>query len=894
MIVTKRPDAEMERSNASHKHFIDALSKAFKALGGESWKTRQTAENEKSDDMKDTEAIIFANKFSFLDLNEPKRDGEDTEDTSDEEVNEGSQAAAASQRHRPKKTPGKGKKGKRGKRAKRKQKPTAAVKEQSLDEVPLESYRIIQDEDGIITDYLLVVYAAFQEWMDLRSYVQGLWRDVAYCGLNSAIAGTVSNIAIAMVKRTESAIFVDFPGHDSYETIMNTITRGDPEKAQSNFSIGLHVMGPNSGKYENVQTTNLDVKEQYSIYAYQDLIDFITDFQRTRSGKPTKRLLAELNDWDPNVDLQRLSKEQRIRWRRSYTINWLYDLVNVFSSIVVQRNTLRGEHHAYERVDWSIYGPWNQHRRLFGLNEFAGLVTSLAMQKSGTDVRAKILPSHVFQLQCIVDSLTVSRGWSLSGLRGHVLKPPSTAFRPRRDVDLFLDREQKRAGSGYLQAVHVLKQLLDKDAMMHGDQNRHQRCSEVIGILQEDFRDWLGESKYMYGLNTIPPSRFSNSNTNGLWEYSPFLCGVGLMEGLELAFRTTMMLWDRIPEPMMLVHLHNMLVQKGYITKDVGLYASMETLFPTAFFADGKPPTSNFDKALLDQISETGSRRAVFRRRAVTRMAHSATDIHGLLNLEMNRFFKAKPNLLLYRLADWNPERIPDVDVSPESMLGLVRIAQTKQVIDPGTGETRLQDTDLVNRARANGMDENTLLNIPSRMRELSGDINFTPSPDQFASLPVPEGFRARPAPGTNRPHRKNEGEGLNMSARDILTFLKYDIFRDINGNLPLSSLNYVWVTIRFMLLFMQIEGELRRVRNPLWVRAYETELEWKRDKRVGLTFLALAEQDDECLRIMAKEFQNPRAGFMNHIYWEDLDETGKTMRGQDADAPSEPDCVVM
>lgn len=37
-----------------------------------------------------------------------------------------------------------------------------------------------------------------------------------------------------------------------------------------------------------------------------------------------------------------------------------------------------------------------------------------------------------------------------------------------------------------------------------------------------------GESKYMHGLTTIPPSRFSSSNPNGLQEYSPFLCGVGM------------------------------------------------------------------------------------------------------------------------------------------------------------------------------------------------------------------------------------------------------------------------------------------------------------------------------------------------------------------------------
>jgi hypothetical protein len=212
---------------------------------------------------------------------------------------------------------------------------------------------------------------------------------------------------------------------------MRTVTRGDPEKAQSNFSLSLYKIATGSNQPEKMEETYLDIKEQFSIYAYQDLLDFITDFQKTRSGKRTKPMLAEINEWDPNFDVRQKSKQQRIKWRRSYTINWLYDLVNVFSSIVVERNNIKGEKHVYEKVDWSVSGPWNQHRRLFGLNEFAGEVTSLAMQKPGTDIRQKILPHLVFQLQCIVDSLTVSRGWSISGMRGHVLKPPAVRFRPR-------------------------------------------------------------------------------------------------------------------------------------------------------------------------------------------------------------------------------------------------------------------------------------------------------------------------------------------------------------------------------------------------------------------------------------------------------------------------------
>ena len=107
------------------------------------------------------------------------------------------------------------------------------------------------------------------------------------------------------------------------------------------------------------------------------------------SGKPSKRMLAEIRDWDPSFNLQRASQEQRMNWRRAYTINWVYDLVNLFSSIVVQRNTMKSQIWKCELIDWSENGAWNKHRRLYGLNEFAGELTTFAMQKSGSKVPTK-------------------------------------------------------------------------------------------------------------------------------------------------------------------------------------------------------------------------------------------------------------------------------------------------------------------------------------------------------------------------------------------------------------------------------------------------------------------------------------------------------------------------
>jgi hypothetical protein len=201
-----------------------------------------------------------------------------------------------------------------------------------------------------------------------------------------------------MVKQTCVAVFADFTGHESYDTIIQTITRGDPDKAQAKFGLSLYRISACGHQNEKVKDTRLELKEHFWVHTYNDLVTFINDFRMNQTGKPTKVMQVQLNDWSPTLDLQRTTNDQRVNWRRSYTINWLYDLVNLFSAIVVQRNTMKGEHHVYEDVDWSTTGPWHHHRRLFGLNEFAGDITALAMQKPSTNFWSKILDHHIFQL----------------------------------------------------------------------------------------------------------------------------------------------------------------------------------------------------------------------------------------------------------------------------------------------------------------------------------------------------------------------------------------------------------------------------------------------------------------------------------------------------------------
>jgi len=144
-----------------------------------------------------------------------------------------------------------------------------------------------------------------------------------------------------------------------------------------------------------------------------------------------------------------------------------------------------------------------------------------------------------------------------------------------------------------------------------------------------------------------------------------------------------------------------MLVQKGYIEKEVGLFSSLQDLFKKSMFSDGKPPTSHFENAFLAVINETGSRLATVQRRALGRtVSRTAADLHGLLNPNTNRFFKTKSLLQIYRDAEWLPDRVPDDEIEMPSVLGCVRLSQTKIVQELETGMTTFKPRLLESRIK--------------------------------------------------------------------------------------------------------------------------------------------------------------------------------------------------
>ncbi|OTB02229.1 hypothetical protein M426DRAFT_13676 [Hypoxylon sp. CI-4A] len=852
-IVPNKPSPDIQKHATSHRHFINVFTKVFSILGGATWKSNRKNRNTKPDDEGTVDDIIF-NKFARLSINEPsKAEVQDNDEESEQEKS----PTSSRQKRQPK--PGKGGK-RKGRRKLRKSQASTTATQPTLDDIPLENYRIIENDKDITANYMMAIHTLWLEWTDLRHRLQSFWCEVAYKGLNSACAGQLSNLAFAMVKKTESTVFADFPGHESYETVMQTVVGRHADKDQDDFSVFPSGEQSNSTISPNVQQANVDMKEQLLVYAYRDLVDFVTDFQKTRSGKPTDSMKAQIRHWDLEFDPLHANAEQRLKWRRSYTINWLYDLVYVFSHVVMKHNAERKGRCAYESVDWSVTGPWNRHRRLFGLNEFAGFVTSLAMQKPGTDIRQKILPHHVFQLQCIVDSMTVSYGWSISGLRGHVLRPPATDFLPTRDIDRLLASRREKHMQGLLLSMKLLVDtIFPGDAELQGKPSLYKNPTELLKLVRDDLLEWLGRSKCM--------------------QYSPLLCGVGLLEGLELTYSSIMMVWDRTPEPILFFHLHNMLVQKGYITEPTVVYNAIQDMHITDLFVEGILPSSNFTEALMTRIGYAGAHRATFDRHCVGRMAvRTGVDIHETLNEDANQFFKTKPTANHYRRANWDIKRIPEEDIMTDSELARLRIARTK-------------------RWRMNGASEGDLLNMSSFLHQMS--------PTREPQVDIPDGIKALLNFGfENRAEATTTQDiGCEPDAEflgsELLDILRWNIFAEVCGEWPLLGVDYVRVTVAIFTTFRCIEDELEELRNPLYTRAFESDKRFGDEKRIGLTMLALSEQEDECLKVMAKYIErwHEGTGLVKFSYWGRLEDFRQKMVNEEHVGSERigPDgCVVM
>lgn len=819
--AAENQEPEVEEQNASHKYFIDALEEILRNLGGENWSETKAQAHENN--CTSIEQVAPTNKFTALQL-----DGADDEqDQSDDPY---AQQTQGTRQPRPRKS-----KGNRKNISKKKRPQESSKAEHSLESVPLESCRIIEGSEGTVAEYLVAVHDLLTECVTLRQTVQHFWRQVAYNRKHIAVAGAVSNAAIAMIRRASSELFVDFPGHDSFETIIHTITHGRGINALCNFPVAFH----NDGA--TIETKSQDVREQLSTYVYHDLLDFIHDFQKTHSGKPTKQMLKQIANWDPHADPQQLSQEERRRWCRSYTINWLYDLVNVFRgfadglhSTVKDLGRSRGEANTVDTRH--LPSP------LYGVNEFAGFVVSLVKKSYGTDISTKILPHHVFQLQCMVDSMAVSRGCFYDAASGDIVEPPPIGFNPRRSLDSFLwTGSSDYFEEGFLPTATLMMDCLAEDpAHCCTARGRRSYALESLEILHTLFKSCLGKNSAIELDYATSPSRFDNTNPHGLWHYSPFTCGVGLLEALELAYLAGMAAWTYTPEVRIMIHLYNKLVLKSYIKTPIKEFEFLLKEFAGDFFANGRRPTSIFESCFMASVRKFDQDRASSACQCSSLLSIcfnsdwlSRTNLHNTLSCKSTVAFKRKLITHHLRAADWDAERIPDNDIPIPSMLALSRLNRNMRNTPNCASSGKSQ---LLDRLHAGGTTTAQISDLTVSLAGIKSKLaQRIPDISEFAEK-----------------WANDHAIANSLTCHETICMIGLDVGYEVESGACLLNVNYLSIAMQLKASYLEMVEILGDLKNPLHEAAFRGPMTKPASCRELLARLALRRDDEECLRTMA------------------------------------------
>ncbi|KAI6364198.1 hypothetical protein MCOR25_005695 [Pyricularia grisea] len=645
-------DEQAEESNASHAYFIQALATIFSSLGGDEYLESLTGTTDGQ--VAEPQVPSLSNMFSNLDTNRTT--------TSNHSSREEEDAVLTDEETEPSKNKKVSSRGKKGKKNKKEDK---AAEQDRLR--PLEAYKLLEfNEDGEPADYMLAVLHLCRDWIQLRERLGNSWQAVIHRGHNIAGVATSCHFATAMIRESEMAIFVDFPGLETFQNVFTTIARGNQAMP------GMFVMQSAEFQGTNKESTItkqelLDPREQFMVNVYEDLVDFLTDYRCTQSGKPTKRMAKKLQGWNPELNLAEATAEERLVWRRCYTINWLYDFVNFFSSVVIKHHLRKtGKDKSQlemDQVDWLSTGPWFENRKLFGLVEFGGSITKLAMQKPGAAIHEAIAPSLVFQLQCLVDSFVASRGLVYHPFQGAVLRQPNPDFYPQRDIDAFLDRENRKKGKGYLATAVRLNPWVETNS-------RPNPNIDNVDAFADSFREWLGRCPFDYTEAGLPSSRSSpDGSYHALWDLSPYLCGVGLLEALDIAHCHFIAIWDVNMRPAILIHLYNMLKNSGNLAAPVPALEFLIESMGEAFF-NGAAPSTDFQRHYEGLLARQMSQPRIRRQERALRDANRRQDLMAYLDPSNNIIMNKAGLATCYRRARWN--RISNADVPHDSSYDLL------------------------------------------------------------------------------------------------------------------------------------------------------------------------------------------------------------------------------
>lgn len=428
--------------------------------------------------------------------------------------------------------------------------------------------------------------------------MRNIWRQVGLGQLHCAVAGALSNMTIGMMRSLQYELAMDYPTCTHFREIINQLVRnGNYEvigaTAPSNTTAKSKVTSKQVALNEK---GGMGVIEEWLLLTtHNDLVSFITDYRKNRNGKPSSTF-AKMN-WNPNFrDTQfTLATEmtpQNIRkWKADYTVSWLYDLVNTYAMGRLVKGNSQMQNP--EKLDWNIEdsgkSEWTN-RPLWGPMDFARDLTVLAMQKPGTPIVSELKPHHILQLQIAVDSMFCAKRWVAQDV------PPIDCFGSTSSTlvwDFANDVvEIRRFREQWTKATELLLEEFKKDRDRKGDPTEWSHPIIYLDtMMNEAFL--LGKSPLEF-LPEAPRSLFSKSSKNGLWLYSPYLCGTGMVEMLNMSYDWGTKCWDRSGYMQGFFHLYNMLLQNGHIKKPIHLVEGVIDIFKDDIFRGRKRPTTKF------------------------------------------------------------------------------------------------------------------------------------------------------------------------------------------------------------------------------------------------------------------------------------------------------------
>ena len=378
-------------------------------------------------------------------------------------------------------------------------------------------------------------------WTKQLRYTSNLWRQVGLGQLHCAVAGALSNVAVGMMKSIQYELAMDYHGCTYYRAIIDHLVRnGDyriiGDDKQSNGSAG------NAGKDTNQVAVIAGwdaaaIEENLLLATHNDLVTFIIDYRKNRTGKPSS--ILENMSWNPNfrdtkfTPRQDLTPQSLRKWKAEYTISWLYDLVNTHAGERLRSDKPKLKD--LEKLSWDCdeYGmsDWTN-RQLWGPLEFASDITHLAMQTSKAPVEEALKPHHVLQLQIAVDSMFHAKRWTSGAV-------PSVDCYDSTNSTLIWDSNTDIIEPATMREQWLLstEQLMDFFKSNRGKSGSSTDWSHPLLHLGGFLCDFtlLAKSPVL-SWSLAPESLFSQSSNNGLWLYSPYLCGTGMVDAIQLSY----------------------------------------------------------------------------------------------------------------------------------------------------------------------------------------------------------------------------------------------------------------------------------------------------------------------------------------------------------------------